>query len=135
MQELALLVFKLAVGEEHPPQPGGLLGVNPALRQDVVLDGPVEELLEGRVEVLHPLVQFDEEVGPTAVDLTAGVNLLAQHFQLVAIDLASGQDDLLDLSQFHHDFQHDLALLEITLFLVCAHSGGRLIARPRNGRD
>ena len=48
VQELALLVVDLAVGEEHPPQPGGLLGVDSAARQDVVLDGLIEEPLEGR---------------------------------------------------------------------------------------
>src|SRR5437660_745806 len=33
VQEFALLVPDLAVGEDHPPQPGGLLGVDPAVRQ------------------------------------------------------------------------------------------------------
>jgi hypothetical protein len=78
VQELALFVINLAVGEEHLPQPGGLLGVDPAVRQDVVLDGLVEELLEGRGAVLHPLVQLDEEVGLPSFDLAAGVQLSAQ---------------------------------------------------------
>ena len=56
VEELALPVRDLAVREEHPPQPGGLLGVDPALREDMVLDRLVEEVLEGWCHVLHPLV-------------------------------------------------------------------------------
>ena len=76
VEELALLVY-LAVGEEHPPQPGGFLGY-PAVRQDVVLDGLVKELLEGRREVLHPLVQLNEEVGLPTFNLAASWTLAAQ---------------------------------------------------------
>src|SRR5579859_1495176 len=36
-QKPAFFVVNRAVGEYHPPQPGGLLGVDPAARQDVVL--------------------------------------------------------------------------------------------------
>src|ERR1043165_9903563 len=39
VQKPALLVVDFAVGEEHLPQPGGLIGVDVAIRQDVVLDG------------------------------------------------------------------------------------------------
>ena len=45
---------------------------------EIILDGLVEELLEGRRVVLHPLVQFDEEVGFPTFDLAASVQLLAQ---------------------------------------------------------
>ena len=77
VQELTLLVLNLAVGEKHAPQPGRLLGVDGALRQDVILDGLIEELLEGRRAVLHSLVQFDEEVGLPALNLIVGVQLPA----------------------------------------------------------
>src|SRR5438552_3744212 len=72
-QEGARLVLDRAVGEDHPPQPGGRLGVDPLAPQDVVLDGLVEESLEGRRAVLYALVQLDEEVGPLPVELAAGV--------------------------------------------------------------
>jgi hypothetical protein len=48
--------MKRAIGEEHPPQPIGLLGVDSAARQNVILDGLVKELLERRRSVLHALV-------------------------------------------------------------------------------
>src|ERR1041385_7326316 len=103
VQELAFLVLDQAVSEKHASQPGGLLGVDPCARQDVVLDGLVIELVEGWREMLNPFVQFDEEVGPSAVDLPVDVNSLAQHFQVMAIDLAMGQDVVFDLSQFRHN--------------------------------
>src|SRR5205823_14885437 len=77
VQKLALLVTNLAVGEEHPLQPGGLLGVDPAMCQDGLLNGLVEEMIEGGCEVLHPLVQLDEEVGLWALDVSVDVHLLA----------------------------------------------------------
>src|SRR5712691_10397014 len=73
VQELALFVINLAVVEKQPAQPGTFLHADPAIRQDVVLDRLVKELLEGRRAMLHPLVQFDEEIGRLAVDLTPGV--------------------------------------------------------------
>ncbi len=48
--------------------------------------------------MLHPLVQLDEEVGLPALDLAAGVKLLAQDFQILATDRAIGQDVVFDLS-------------------------------------
>src|ERR1019366_3294429 len=78
VQELALLVINLAIGKDHPTQPGGLFSVDQAAHEHVVLDRLVEELLEGRRQVLHPLVQFDEEVGLRAADLILGVHPLAQ---------------------------------------------------------
>src|SRR5579871_6680638 len=50
MQQLALLVINFAIGKQQPPQPGGLLAVDPAVRQDMVLDGLVIEVLERRGE-------------------------------------------------------------------------------------
>ena len=94
VQEFALLVFDVAVSEEHLPQPGGLLGVDAAVRQDVVLDRLVEELLESRRAVLHSLIQFDQKVRFLAVDLAIGVQLLPQRLQFGLIDLPSGQDVL-----------------------------------------
>jgi hypothetical protein len=69
VEELALFVTNDAVGEEHAPQPGSVLAVDPSVRQDVILDGLVEKLLEGRRETLHAFVQLDEEIGVGAVDL------------------------------------------------------------------
>ena len=48
--------------------------------------------------MLHPFVQFDEEVGLPALDLASGVQPAAQHFQLVAIDPAISQDIVFDLA-------------------------------------
>src|SRR5207245_3223612 len=62
-QELPLLILDLTVGEDHLPQPAGLPGADPAVGQDVILDGLIEEFLEGRRGVLHALVQLDKEVG------------------------------------------------------------------------
>jgi hypothetical protein len=62
VQELALVVVDLAVGKEHPAQSSGFLGVDPAMRQNVVFDGLGEEALEGWRHVLLAFVQLDEEV-------------------------------------------------------------------------
>jgi len=48
------------------------------VRQDVVLDGLVEELLESRGHMLDALVQFDEEVGIAPLDLAVRVQMPAQ---------------------------------------------------------
>jgi hypothetical protein len=76
----------------------GLFGINPALRQDMVLDSLIVEPFEGGREVLHALVQLDQKVGPTAVDFPTGVQLLAQRFKVLTIDPARGQNGLLNLS-------------------------------------
>src|SRR5205809_6060247 len=60
-QEVALLIIDLALGEEEMPQPGRLPGANPAVRQDVVLDGLIEELLKAPRAILRPFVQFGQE--------------------------------------------------------------------------
>jgi len=104
VQELPLFVINLAVREEHSSQPGTFLLVDPAIRQDVVLDRLVKELLEGRRAMLYALVQFHEEVSRVAVDLSPGVQPLAQDFQFFAFNLADSQDVSFDLVQFRHDF-------------------------------
>jgi hypothetical protein len=96
MEELALLILDFAVGKEHLPEPGGFVGVNPAVRQNMILDGLVEELLEGRSHMLNPLVQFNKEVGLAALDLAASVHLLAQRRSLGAIDPPIRQNGLFD---------------------------------------
>jgi hypothetical protein len=53
--------------------------------------------------VLHPLVQFDEEVGLRAVDHAARVELPAQRLYLGAIGLPVRQDGLFDFSQAQLD--------------------------------
>src|SRR5271166_1025838 len=60
VQELALPVINGAVSEKHLPQPVGFLSGDPAVPEDVILDGLVKKVLEGRSEVLHALMDFDE---------------------------------------------------------------------------
>src|SRR5271165_964508 len=103
VQEFAFFVDDLAIGEQHSPQPGGLLGVDPAVRQDMVLDGLIKELLEGGCHMLNPLVQLDEEIGPRAINLAACVKLTAQQLQLVTIYPSVSQNGLFDFSEVHHD--------------------------------
>ena len=56
VQKLALLVVNLSISEQHLPQPGGLLGVDFAVREDVAFDRLLKELLEPRRAALHALV-------------------------------------------------------------------------------
>jgi hypothetical protein len=96
VEELALLVVDFAIVETHPPQPCGFFRVDPAVRQDVVFNSLVEELLESRRAVLDPLVQFHEEVRLSTFDLAASVDLTSQRLQLWAIDPSVRQNGLFD---------------------------------------
>ncbi len=98
IQKPSAFVVKLAVGEQHPAQPDGFLGIDPVIGQNVILDDLVEKLLEGRIGVLHAFVQFREEVDLFAADLAAGVQAFAQRFKVLTVDFACSQDVLCDFA-------------------------------------
>src|SRR5713101_6405480 len=70
VQELPCLVLDFGVRKERLPQPDRLPGADSAVLQDVVLDRLVKEMFESRVEMLHALVQLDEEVSILPVNLS-----------------------------------------------------------------